>query len=127
MARMDGTISLGFASRVKLQASGQGLGEKLEEQRERLQQEQRKLHDQQEALAEKLAVVNSQITSGIVSQLAEGVGNSSLVPTAPSTADTGKGNGNSDTNSSSPAANLANAGCAVERMEEECATLKLSI
>ncbi len=53
-----------------------GPGEKLEEQRDRLQQEQRKLHDQQEALAEKLAVLNSRITSGIVSQRAEGVGNS---------------------------------------------------
>ncbi len=67
IARIDGTISLGFASRVKFQAAGRGPAEKLEEQRERLQQEQRKLHDQQEALAEKLAVVNSQITSGAVS------------------------------------------------------------
>ncbi len=125
IARIDSTINLGFAGRVKFQAAGRGPGEKLEEQRERLQQEQRKLHDQQEALAEKLAVVNSQIASGIVSQLAEGVGNSSLVPTAPSTADTGEGNGNSETNSSSPAVNLASAGCAVERMEEECATPKL--
>ncbi len=125
IARIDSTISLGFAGRVKFQAAGQGPGEKLEEQRERLQQEQRKLHEQQEALVEKLAVVNSQITSGIVSQLAEGVGNSSLVPTAPSTADTGEGNGNSETNSSSPAVNPASAGCAVERMEEECATRKL--
>ncbi len=86
---------------------------------------QQKLHDQQEALAEKLAVVNSQITSGIVSQLAEGVGNNSLKPTALSTADTGEGNGNSETNSSSPAANLSSAGCAVKRMEDECTTPKL--
>ncbi len=54
---LDGTISLGFVGRVKFLAAGRGPGEKLEEQRERLQQEQRKLHDQQEALAEKLAVV----------------------------------------------------------------------
>ena len=40
MARMDGTISLGFAGRVKFQAAGRGPGEKMEEQRERLQQEQ---------------------------------------------------------------------------------------
>ncbi len=124
MARMDGTISLGFAGRVKFQAAGRGPGEKLEEQRERLQQEQRKLNDQQEALAEKLAIVNSQITTGIVSELAEGVGNSSIVPTAPASADTGAGNGNSEANSPSPAANSANAECAVERIEEECATPK---
>ncbi len=73
----------------------------------------------------KLAVKNSQITSSIVSQLAEGVGNSSLVPTAPSTADTGEGNGNSKTNSPSTAANPASVGCVVERMEEECASPKL--
>ncbi len=36
MTRMDGTISLGFAGRVKFQAAGRGPEEKLEEQRERL-------------------------------------------------------------------------------------------
>ncbi len=126
MARMEGTISLGFAGRVKFQGAGRGPGEKLEEQRERLQQEQRKLHDQQEALAEKLAVINSHITSGIVSQLAEGVGNSPIMPTASTLAVTGAGSGNSETTSSAPAANPASAGCTIERMEEECATPKLS-
>ncbi len=121
LARIDGIINLGFAGRVKFQAAGRGPAEKLEEQRECLQQEQRNLQDQQEALAEKLAVVNSQITSGVVSQLAEGVGNSSLVPTVPTSADTGVEGGNSETNSLAP----AGAGCAVVRMEEECATPKL--
>ncbi len=122
---LDGTISLGFVGRVKFLAAGRGPGEKLEEQRERLQQEQRKLHDQQEALAEKLAVVSSQITSGIVSQVAEGVSNISIVPTAPTLADTGAGSGNLETNSSVPTVNPASTGCVVERMEEECATPKL--
>ncbi len=124
MARIYSTISLGFAGRLRFQAAGCVPGKMLEEQRERLQEEERKLHDQQEALAEKLAVINSQITSGIVSQLAEDVGNSSIVPTAPASADTGTGSGNSETNSSAPAANPADAGCAVEQMEAECATLK---
>ena len=124
MARIDGTINLGFAGRVRFQAAGYGPREKLEEQRERLQQEQRKLQDQQEALAEKLAVIHSQINAGIISQLAEGVSNSSIMPTAPATADTGAGNGNSEANSQAPAVNPAEAGCAVEQMEEECATPK---
>ena len=124
MARIDGTISLGFAGRVKFQAAGRGPGEKLEEQRERLQQEQRKLHDQQEALVEKLAAINSQIISGILSQLTEGVSNSSIATTAPVTADTGTGSGNSEANSQAPAMNPAHAGCAVEQMEAECATPK---
>ena len=114
MARIDGTISLGFAGRVKFQAAGRGPGEKLEEQRERLQQEQRKLQDQQEALVEKLAAINSQINSGILSQLTEGVSNSSIVTTAPMTADTSMGSGNSEVNSQAPAMNPAHAGCAVE-------------
>ena len=92
MARIDGTICLGFPGCVKIQVAGHGPGKKLEEQRERLQQEQRKTQDQQEALAEKLAVVHSQINLGIISQLAEGVYNSSIVPNAPTTADTGVGN-----------------------------------
>ncbi len=124
MARIDGTINLGFAGRVRFQAAGHGAREKLEEQQERLQQEQRKLQDQQEALAEKLAVVHSQINAGIISQLAEGVSNSSIVPTTPATADTGARNGNSEANSQAPAVNPADAGCAVEQMEEECATPK---
>ena len=99
MARIDCTISLGFAGRVRFQAAGRGTGEKLKEQRERLQQEQCKLHDQQEALGEKLAVINSQITSTIVSQLSEGVGNSLIESTAPASTDTGTGSGNSEMNS----------------------------
>ncbi len=50
LARTNST-SLGFAGIVKFQAAGQCPGDKLEEQRERLQQEQHKLHDQQEALS----------------------------------------------------------------------------
>ncbi len=124
MARMDVTINLGFAGRVKFQAAGRGPGEKLEEQRERLQQEQRKLQDQQEALVVKLAAINSQINSELVSQLTGGIGNSSIATTAPILADTGMGSGNSEANSQAPALNPANAGCAVEQMEAECATLK---
>ncbi len=124
LARVDSTINLGFAGRVKFQAAGLGPGEKLEQQRDRLQQEQRKLQDQQDALQEKLAVVNSQINADVIAELAEGVGNSSIVPTAPTSADTGMGSGNSETNSSAPAANPADAGCAVEQMEDECATPK---
>ncbi len=45
MAKIDDTISLGFVGRVRFQAAGQGPDEKLEEQRERPQQEQHKLHD----------------------------------------------------------------------------------
>ncbi len=88
MARSDGTISLSFAGRVKFLAAGRGPDKKLEEQRERLQQEQSKWHDQQEALVKNLAAVNSQITSGIVSQLVVCVGNSSIVPISPMLADT---------------------------------------
>ncbi len=124
MARIEGTISLGFTGRVKFQAAGRGPGEKLEEQRERLQQEQCKLQDQQEALIEKLAAINSQINSGILSQLTEGVSNSSIATTALMTADTGMGNGNSEANSQALAANPAHAGCAVEHMEADCATQK---
>ncbi len=65
-------------------------------------------------------MINNQITSGIVSQQTEGVGNSSIMPTAPLLADTGAGSGNSERNYSAPAANLASAGCVVERMEEVC-------
>ena len=50
---------------MKFQAAGHGPGEKLEEKRELLQQEQRKLQDQQEALTEKLAVIHSQINACI--------------------------------------------------------------
>ena len=53
MARIDGTISRGFAGRVEFQAAQLGPGKKLEEQRERLLQEHCNLHDQQEALAER--------------------------------------------------------------------------
>ncbi len=124
MAWIDGTISLGFAGRVKFQAAGRGPGEKLEEQTERLQQEQRKLHDQQQALVEKLAAINSQINSRILSQLTKGVNNSSIATTAPVTADTGTGSGNSEANSQAPAMNPAHDGCAVEQMEAEYATPK---
>ncbi len=54
MARKDGTISLGFAGSVKFHAAGLGPSEKLEQQMERVQQEQWRLQDQ-EALVEKLA------------------------------------------------------------------------
>ncbi len=64
--------------------------------------------------------------SDIISQLTEGAGNSSLVPTAPSKADTGEGSGNLEANSPSPAANLVSAGCVVERMEEDWGTPKPS-
>ncbi len=124
MARIDGTFSLGFAGRVKFQAAGRGPGEKLEEQREHLQQDQRKLQDQQAAFVEKLAAINSQINSGILSQLTEGVSNSSIATTAPMTADTSMGNSNSEANSQAPAVNPAHAGCAVEKMEAECSTPK---
>ncbi len=124
MARIDGTISVGFAGRVKFQAAERRPGEKLEEQRERLLQEQRKLHDQQEAIREKLAAINSQINSGILSQLTEGVSNSSIATTTPVTTDTGTGSGNSDANSQAPAMNPAHAGCAVQQMEAECAIPK---
>ncbi len=69
-----------------------------------------------------MTVLNSQITSGIVSQLAEGVGHSLIVPTTPMLAESGTGSGNSETNSSVPAVNPAGVGCAVERREEECAS-----
>ncbi len=69
-----------------------------------------------------MTVLNSRITSGIVSQLAEGVGNSLIVPTTPMSTESGTGSGNSETNSSAPAVNPARVGCAVERKEEECAS-----
>ncbi len=50
MARIDSTISLGFVGRVKLQAAGRGPGEKLEKQREHLQEEQHKLLEQRKLL-----------------------------------------------------------------------------
>ncbi len=83
MVRNDGTISLGFVGCVKFQAAGLGPDKKLEQQKERHQQEQRKLHDQQESLVEELGFVNSQINSGMINKLTEGVGNSSIVPTIP--------------------------------------------
>ncbi len=67
MALINGAINLGFAGRVKFLATGPGPGKKMEEQRERLQQEQHKLQDQQEALTQKVAVINGQITSGVAS------------------------------------------------------------
>ncbi len=50
MARIDGTINLGFAGRVRFQAAGRCPGEKLEQQRDRLQQEQRKLQRREKYL-----------------------------------------------------------------------------
>ncbi len=125
MARMDGTINLGFVGRIKFQAAGRGPGENLEEQRERLQQVRRKLQDQEDALLEYLAAINSHINSGILSQLTEeGFDNSSIATTAPMTADTGMGSSNSEANSQAPSMNPANPWCAVEQMEVECATPK---
>ncbi len=123
MARIDGTINLGFASRVRCHAAGLGPCKKLEEQREHFHQEQHKLHEQHKAIEEKLTVINSQFTSGIASQQAEGVANSLIVPTASTSADNRMGHSNSETTSSAPDVHLANPGCAVEQMEEECATL----
>ena len=75
---------------------------------------------------EKLAAINSQINSnsGILSQLMEGVSNSSIATTSPMTADTGMGNGNLEAKFQSPALSPAHAGCAVEQMEDESATPK---
>ncbi len=124
MARVDCTIDLGFVGHVRFQAAGFGPGEKLEQQRDRLQQKQGKVQDQQDVLQEKLVVVNSQINAGVLAELTEGDGNSSVVPTAPATADTGVGSSNSEMDSSDPAVNMADARCAVEQMEAECATPK---
>ncbi len=111
-------MSLGFEGRVKFHAAGLGPGEKLEQQKEQLQQEQRRLQDQQEALVEKLAVMNSQINSGIINELAEGVDNSSIVPTNPRVS-AGEGLA-SETSSSTPAVILSYAESADEQMEAEC-------
>ncbi len=118
MARNDSTISLhGFTERVKFQAAWLGQSEKLEQQKERLLQEQRRLQDEQEALVEKLEVVNCQFNSGIMNDLAEGVDNSFIVPTNPPVS-AGEGLA-SETSSSAPAANSANAESADEQMEAE--------
>lgn len=101
-----------------------GPGEKLKQQRKHLQQEQQKLQDQQDAVQKKLAVVDSQINAGVITELMEGVGNSSIMTTAPTLADTGAGSGNSETTSSAPGATPANAGGVVKLMEDECATPK---
>ncbi len=55
----------------------------------------------------------------------EGIGNSSIAPIATTLSNTAVESGNSETTYSAPAVSPAKSGCAVERMEEECATPKL--
>ncbi len=66
---------LGLPKHVQFPEAGLCHSEKLEQQKEQLQQEQAWLQD---LLVEKLVVVNSQINYDIINELAEGVDNSSI-------------------------------------------------
>ncbi len=120
MARIDSTISLGFAGRVRTRQWDKAWLRFWRSRGSDFSKSSASCLTSSRKLAQRSWQSYIVRLTHVISQLTEGVSNSSIVPTAPLSADTGAGNGNLEMNSQAPAVSPANTGCVVEQTEAEC-------